>query len=349
MRTESSSPAKSKPGGWIHWLADGAGRDGPCAPAARRTAPSRPRAPLDRRDRVYRRLLSLCRLSGKHREDLLARGCSEEEIRQGGYGSLPLRGRARLCRQIAAGDALALEGVPGFCRRDGEGGDYWTLAGSPGLLIPCRAPDGRVRGLRIRPDDPGGEGKYRWLSSADRPGGTGSGAHCHVARPGVVRDERVWIVEGEIKANISAARLGAVVVSIPGVDSWARALPDVLDLLPAGGRVVVALDADWREKSPVHLAAWNLSLALQTLNYHTEVALWDVNHKGLDDLLTAGPTPELHHPQSALPAPVWSPKISSRLLADAPSRTAARPLLPAGRLGMRTSFRRGWAIPILSA
>jgi hypothetical protein len=347
MREPSARPAKGNAGGWIHRLADGAGEDR--VPAAARSAPGRPLASLERRNRVYRRLLSLCPLNSKHRQSLLTRGCSEEEIKQGRYGTLPLRGRAGFCREIAAVDALALDGVPGFHRRDGKGGDYWTLAGAPGLLIPCRAPDGHIRGVRIRPDDPGEEGKYRWLSSADRPGGTGSGVHCHIARPVTVRDNRVWIVEGEIKANISSARLGAVVISIPGVDSWARALPDALELLPADGHVVVALDADWRGKPPVHLAAWSLALALQTLHFCTEVALWNVTHKGLDDLLTAGQMPSLHKLEDALPAPVWSPKISSRLMADAPSRTAARPLLPAGRLGMSRSFRRRWDIPVRCA
>jgi hypothetical protein len=345
MREESSRPARGNVGGWVHRLADGGGASRSSAPAAARTGTSSTIAPLERRDRVYRRVLSLCRLGGQHRQDLLARGYSEKEIAECGYGSLPLQGRARLCREIMAADPLALDGVPGFYRRDGKGGDYWTLAGSPGLLIPCRAPDGRIRGVRIRPDDPGEGGKYRWLSSKDRPGGCGSGVHCHVARPPVVRDDRLWVVEGEIKADLSAARLAAVVVSIPGVDSWARVLFDVRDLLPPHGRVVVALDADWRVKLPVHQAAWNLTLALQALNFVTEFAQWNEKHKGLDDLMTAGLWPEVHHPQTVLPAPVWSQKMASRLLADVPPRPSPRPSLPEARRRLTAAFPRVTAVP----
>jgi hypothetical protein len=179
------------------------------------------------------------------------------------------------------------------------------------------APDGQVRGLRIRPDDQGDGGKYRWLSSNGRDGGTGSGAHCHVARPlGAARPGEVWVTEGEIKADLAAERLGAVVLSVPGVDLWQRALPDLAELLPGGGRVVVALDADWRDKPPVHRAVWSLLLACGAIGYDAEVALWDLNHgKGLDDLLTAGRNPALH-PPTDIPPPAWGLKVSSRIVCE---------------------------------
>jgi hypothetical protein len=341
MRIESGKRTQGKVGGWLHSLTRGEG-DSLATSAAPQSASRQKLAPLDRRDRVYRRLLSLCRLSGKHRQDLLARGCSSEEITVASYATLPLQGRARICKQIREGNVLSLDGVPGFYLGNGERRAYWTLAGSPGLLIPCHAPDGRIRGLRIRPDDTGGAGKYRWLSSAKRSGGVGSGVHCHIARPAVVQDSRVWIVEGEIKANISAPRLGAVVVSIPGVDTWTQALPDLAELLPDCGRVVVALDSDWRDKLAVHQAAWNLVMALETLGYNTEVALWACTTKGLDDLLVSKGFPELH-PASALPEPTWPAKVSSRRMADAPERKlTVLPILEA-RQALAWAFQMGLA------
>jgi hypothetical protein len=216
---------------------------------------------------------------------------------------------------------LVLDGVPGFFRKDSEAGPRWTIAGSPGLLIPCRATDGRIRALRIRPDDPRGAGKYRWFSSTERPGGVGSGVHSHVARPTSAAAEpgTAWITEGEFKADLAADWLHALVVSIPGVSSWSLALPDIVELLPDGGRVVVALDSDWRVKPPVLEAAWCLAVSCEVLGYGVEVATWDVNHKGLDDALAAGVVVE-RKPPTVLIEPTWPLRLRSRVLAVAPSR-----------------------------
>jgi hypothetical protein len=264
-----------------------------------------------------------------HRQALLDRGFTDREIASRGYGTLRISGRAAACREILGCDDDALRGVPGFWLAEEGRGAFWTICGAPGLLLPCLAPDGRIRGLRVRPDVQGDGGKYRWLSSAHRPSGTGSGTHCHVARPcNSLRDDAVWITEGELKADLAAERLGTVVVSIPGVDLWSRALPDLAELLPRDGRVVVALDADWREKTPVHFSVWSLLLAAGALGYKVEVALWSLAFKGLDDLLVRGLRPELRPPE-AVPAPPWRGKSSARALADAPLR-AATPL----RLGI---------------
>lgn len=341
-RVQSDRPAQRALGGWIHGLGPGDGTAPRVAAALPLGSPVREVAPLGRRDRVYRRLLGGLPLSDRHRDALLARGCAPAEVAARGYGTLPLAGRARACREVAELEYLA--GVPGFFAREGGRGEYVTLAGSPGLLIPVRAPDGRVRALRIRPDDQEGGGKYRWLSSGDRPGGTGSGAHCHVARPlGPVRDDAVWVTEGEIKADLASQRLGAVVVSVPGVDLWSRALADLAELLPGGGRVVVALDSDWPEKPAVHAALWSLVLASQALGYRAEVALWDVTHKGLDDLLVAGLVPEVR-PPGAVPALPWTWKTSSRPMAILETPPAPPIPIPMMRARLETEFR-AWVGP----
>jgi hypothetical protein len=257
--------------------------------------------------------------------DLLGRGFTRDEIHRRGYGSLRQAGRTRLASQCHNGCPERLVGVPGFyiAGENARDGKVWSIAGRVGLLIPCRDPRGRIRGCRIRPDDPGEDGgKYRWLSSGHKPGGTGSGTHCHVARPlsGATRDPAIWITEGEIKADVASERLGAAVLSIPGVDLWPRALADLVELLPDGGAVVVALDADWRDKRPVHAAVWGLALACEALGYATEVALWDLSHKGLDDLLTAGRCPQ-KTARAEVPEPQWTLKESSRIVAEASAGT----------------------------
>jgi hypothetical protein len=326
-REPSDRQAKGNGGGWVHRL-DGYS----AAPDPRRPDPSRSgqsaasMAPIDRRNTAYRRLRAATTLHGRHIAELRIRGFAQSEPEARGYRTLPLEGQSRVAKRCVEDDPTQLVGVPGFWTASGsDGGGYWTLAGRPGLLIPCLDPQGRIRGYRVRVDDPpDGSGKYNWFSSGHKPGGTGSGVHCHVSRPlgRPPDDDAVWVTEGEIKADLASERLGAIVVSVPGVDLWSRCLPDLAELLPDGGDVVLAFDADWRDKPQVHEALWRLALVCQALDYGLRIALWNVSDgKGLDDLLTAGRRPELH-PPSCLPAPSWKNKVSSRVLMELPAPIA---------------------------
>ncbi|HEV3447684.1 MAG TPA: DUF3854 domain-containing protein [Gemmataceae bacterium] len=272
---------------------------------------------------MYRRLQAATTLHETNVVELLKRGFAQEEIQGRGYTTLPLAGRWKIVRQCSLGSINGLVGVPGFYFASKSGTDpHWAIAGSPGLLIPCLAPNGQIRAYRIRPDNPGEKGgKYRWLSSAGRSYGTSSGVHCHVARPlsGTASEDEIWIVEGELKADLSAQRLGAVVISIPGVTLWSRALADLAELLKDSGRVVVALDSDWRQNRLVHEAVWCLAQACPALGHEVEVALWDQQWKGLDDLLVTGQRPDLH-PPNVLSEPKWPIKVSSRRLAEVSGR-----------------------------
>jgi hypothetical protein len=324
-RVESSRPAQGALGGWVHRL-DGGTPRGAYQPAPKATrAPSNCHiAPLERRDRVYRRLLAAAALGDEQRDALRRRGFSDEEIARRGYGYLP-NGRFRwvTARDLCGGNVGELVGVPGFYEKPAGKNPYWTITGLAGQLIPARDPAGLIRGLRVRPDDQSGGGKYRWLSSGNKPGGAGSGVHCHVSRPltrKAAADE-LWITEGEFKADLASERLGAVVVSVPGVGSWAKALADLAVLLPGGGRVVLALDLEWATNGSVHAAFWGLKQACAALGYEVGVATWpDVKMK-LDDLLTTGGTPEIR-PAAVIPEPAWPMKLSSRIMADGPPRRA---------------------------
>src|SRR2546421_13590 len=129
-------------GGWLHWL-DDAHRSSWTPSHAELPASTQLLAPLDRRDRIYRRLQNALSLDLRHRCELHQRGFIDAEIQARGYRSLPLRGRAALAKACHNGHPDDLIAVPGFWTATGEGGcRYWSIAGSPGLLIPCRAPDG---------------------------------------------------------------------------------------------------------------------------------------------------------------------------------------------------------------
>lgn len=303
VRNASAERARGRMPGWVHWLVKPEDRKAGSDPVIVPSSPKPVHNP-DRRDVVYRAILGRLRLSERHRAELAARELEPEQITRHGYKTLPLEGRARLCRDlIARFGQEALRGIPGLYVKRGGYGDYWTLAGSPGLLIPVRDEQGRIVGLRIRVDDPQGEGKYRWLSSDGKPGGTGSGSPVHIATPkhnniangqkGDYRNNPLWITEGEFKANIAADHLDVACISVPGVSSWRGAVEAAQTLRPDGGTVVVAYDMDWPVKPEVLNNLSELVGALGQAAYRVEIATWDRTFKGLDDLLAASGTYDL--------------------------------------------------------
>ncbi len=235
----------------------------------------------DTRNAVYRAMLSALPLSPAHRNSLRARGLPDSEIGRRQYGSLPLEGRARVARELAdrfGGDTLA--GVPGLVLKDSDrrpGRRFWTLAGSPGLLVPVRDLASRTVALRVRLDaPPPGAGKYRWISST-ASGGPGPGAIPHVPLDGPKgRDpDRVRLTEGELKADV-ATHLDpdrVLTVSVPGAGLWRQAFPILAAL--GVGTVRLAFDLDSRTNPDVARAQWEAATALDSAGYNLERDLWE--------------------------------------------------------------------------
>lgn len=163
-RVQSAEPARSN--GWVHRLQHRLpSRSVGGSPSAAKTGL---RAPLSRRHSVYSALLQLLPLELHHRRNLEQRGFSEEAIRAGGYESLPLQGRAELCRRLVrAGHVLA--GVPGFYLKSDKDQSWWSLAGPPGLMVPIRAANGMIQACQVRRGDEDAGSKYVWLSTTGRP------------------------------------------------------------------------------------------------------------------------------------------------------------------------------------
>lgn len=272
---------------WYCHKCGGSGRAGEETPVrpARPAEPPREAVPdPDGLDRAYSALLSCLSLSQRHLEHLISRGFPEELIREKGYRTLPERGRRELAERAA--EIACMSGVPGFWR-DEKG---WRLSGPPGILVPFRDFENRIVGLQVRRDE--GSPKYVWLSSAGKPGGAAARAVLHVAgwKP---CPARVWVTEGPLKADYSAWKLGEPVLAIPGAALWRRAgvVPALLER--GADRVVVAYDADWRDKKPVRQAMHALASALELAGFEVRVAVWPQEFKGLDDLLKSGGRPEL--------------------------------------------------------
>lgn len=255
------------------------------APASRdRRPPLRAASPRDpdHLDLVYRMTLGALSLSERHREDLLARGLTEEAIHARAYRTLGSdEDRRRVVETIRRGlSEDAMRQVPGF----GIQGGGWTLAAPEGLFIPVLDARGRIVGIQVRTADP--RRKYRWLSTPSLTAGASSGSPAHVANPG--REGAVWITEGPLKADVLAARLGLRAVAVPGVAAWRKALPVVQELRPPSA--VLAFDQDEDPATAMAVGRHTRDLARtlrRTLGLGVRVASWE-RGKGVDDALALG-------------------------------------------------------------
>jgi hypothetical protein len=256
-------------------------------PVKRQDAPPacEPAAPLERRDQVYRAFLQRLPLHEEHLANLRRRGLPGSMIR-GRYASVPgdCVERWNICRQLQR--EYDLENVPGFYVRESRQGDlFWDFAFfGAGFFIPVMSASGQVQGLKIRLD--AGDGpRYLVFSSLSKPSGASPGAPVHVAVPvgGAVDTRRVWVTEGELKADVAAHLLSRVVLSVPGVSAWRRARA-VLEEIGAR-EVVIAFDADLVSKQDVADAKDALVADLVT-DFRVLDSRWDGQiGKGIDDAL----------------------------------------------------------------
>jgi hypothetical protein len=242
---------------------------------------------------VYSTLIGLLGLSLFHRRHLYGkkRRMTPLEVAAAQYRTLPPQEEIRQYIAGRVAETVDPGGIPGFFRCDSG----WSLTGPPGLMIPVRDWEGRVRGFQIRTDR--GKQKYVWFSSSNPekyPGGAKVRVTCHVAGP---RKERVWITEGPLKADIAAKFLNETVIAVPGVALW-RASNLIGDLKAHNVKeAVIAYDADAATNPVVAKNARELGDALQAEGMKVFYAWWE-GEKGLDDLFLAGKEPDLLSPAS---------------------------------------------------
>jgi hypothetical protein len=265
---------------------------------------------------VYLCLLDALELEPRHRDQLLKRGLTAEEVEQRCYRTLPPAGHRKIAEAVL--DKVArlfvlppitrdkVLKVPGFTTTDG---DRLTVVPTAGLLIPLADSKQRIVGIKVRLDRPGRGGKYLYLSSA-RYGGPGPGAVLHYPPPEWHRGyEDVRITEGELKADVATARTRVKTFGVNGCSGWRMALA-VCDH-PLVETVRLAFDSD-AVKNPT--VARNLLAAARAVRemdqarraedkrFGVELVLetWDPQYKGIDDLLAADGTPEEHRGEAAM-------------------------------------------------
>lgn len=228
-------------------------------------------------------MLTHLELSPKHKADLLARGLSEERIRQNMYRTLP---RSRSARRLLAGllsDFHNLEGVPGFYVNKG----CWDIAGHEGLLVPYCDKEGYIQGLQIRLDEEiKPDRKYRWLSSRGMAHGTRSRSYIHVT--GNIHAKTAYLTEGGLKGDVASyLDHDALFICFAGVTAIAD-LKDTLLSMENIEEVVVALDMDklmnWRVRNALEKI---MALVRSIPGIRVRLMNWNMTFKGVDDFYQA--------------------------------------------------------------
>lgn len=232
---------------------------------------------VDTRDETYRALLDKLSLASDHKENLLARGLTEDEIERRGYKTMPVAGNAILAKQLLS-EGKYLAGVPGFYHEtDGR----WSFVHERrGILIPARDPNGKIQGLQLRMDN-ASKRKFRWISSIGKLDGTKAECWTHLAGD---PQRTVILTEGPLKADIIHQLTGDTVLAVPGVNSLNH-LEEALVYLKEQGTVhiMTAFDMDYLTNPNVENGYTRLREVLSRVGIQYGTYLWDPQYKGLDD------------------------------------------------------------------
>ncbi len=247
------------------------------------------RAKAEDLHKVYSALLKGLTLSGAHEQAMIARGFEAGRAASLGYRTLPSQGRdeliASLARKFSVGPLLS---IPGFSANAQK---KLKISALPGLMIPVRDCVGRIVAIVVRPDKGLSSGnKYLWLSS-NKWNGPSSGSPVHVPSGLTSPVETIVVTEGQLKADLAFALSGIPTIGVPGVGNWRGSIPILKQL---GARTArIAYDRDWKDKAEVARSLVLIAKGLQEAGFAVEVATWDDEPKGIDDLLAAGGSPRV--------------------------------------------------------
>lgn len=251
-------------------------------------------APIEVRDKTYRKFLEKLPLSKAHREDLHSRGVSDEDIERMFFRSMPQVGLTAIAKSLE-NEGCILTGVPGFYRKNGE--PAINCAGS-GYFIPYYNEHGQIASLQIRYDvkitpemtkkevSEAKKKRYRLLSSSGKDGGAASANLPFFGIPGRKRKKSVYITEGALKAATAQSLSGGWFTAIPGVSCY-TAFRTLMEFFKSNGitTIVDAFDSDRASKPDVANSIKQLHEI--AASYGMEMKCWDwgTEQKGVDDFL----------------------------------------------------------------
>jgi len=238
---------------------------------------------------AFSAMFSLLTLSQVHKENLLSRGFSAEEIERYGFKSTPAFGFMRLAATLAE-MGHTTEGVPGFYT-DKQGRRTINFhARCSGILIPVVSIDGMIAGAQLRMDREFDGRKYLWLSSTGKEQGTGSGSPVHFV--GDPRSDTVYITEGPLKADLAHILTGKTFAAVAGATQYKNLETLLLRLSENGTKnIVEAYDADKLTNEHVQRGSYHLLAMVGEMGMTAHRLTWDAAYKGIDDFLVAKQAP----------------------------------------------------------
>ncbi|MFD1609775.1 DUF3854 domain-containing protein [Oceanobacillus luteolus] len=117
-------------------------------------------------NKVYSIMLDYLELTDEHYNHLTSpsRGLTDEEVMTRGYTSFPAAPWT-LAKAIQNDYGIeSFAGVPGFFEATGKYGDYWSVLGREGILIPYRNNRNEITGFQYRIDNPPPVAKIKQLT-----------------------------------------------------------------------------------------------------------------------------------------------------------------------------------------
>jgi len=228
---------------------------------------------------TYSMLLSLLTLATPHREQLLSRGLSLEQIDTLSYKSVPAFGQQMLCSKLLQ-IGCTLDGVPGFYRDN----DEWNVKlKASGILIPVRGIDGKIAGIQIRLSKPINGRKYIWFSSSDMDSGASSGAPIHFI--GDPTAKRIYVTDGSLKGTVAHMLTGYTFICLPDVKNL-NGIDGLLVCFKANGtrEAIEAFDIKKLTDEQTQNSAAKLRERLFAHGFKVISAVWeDKSLSGVDD------------------------------------------------------------------
>lgn len=215
----------------------------------------------EEKHKTYKALFGLLKLSPEHKQMLLDRGFTEEQIVFFGFKSYPNKENLFKIPAALLKMGCILDGVAGFYKENGN----WRLVEYPsGIIIPQLGLDGLIRSFQVRQDRKNTDRKYLSISSArfEESGGTKGMATFHyVANDINARALNLIITEGPLKGDLIFTRMELPVLAIQGVSSIRMLKDCLLKLYNERGlrNIALAFDMDKHENENVKKGVQNIT------------------------------------------------------------------------------------------
>lgn len=244
-------------------------------------------APASVRDNTYSNFLSMLSLGTAHREAMLNRGVSGEDIIKLGYKTTPAVRAPKIVTELLE-RGCELGGVPGFYIDEETGKWKIDIRGS-GIMIPDRNSKGQIEAIQIRLDK-AFKSKFNTFTSVDQY--YGATASCCPHFVGVSDDvDSVYLTEGVMKADLAhyfSSLLGhpSAFVGLTGVSNFNQFRRALEELRAFGIEAIqVAFDMDMAVNDNVRKAREKILQVGCEEGFEMIPRRWSPNYKGVDDLL----------------------------------------------------------------